>query len=97
MALGDFLSNQSLGSWADEMDAQPMPAVAPTYQVNRNREDRGDREFGEKRSFTQPSWENARSGGGMGMGGGMGDRGASYGRSGRSMCKRDTETHVMGD
>jgi translation initiation factor 4B len=27
MALGDFLADQSLGSWADEMEDAPMPGV----------------------------------------------------------------------
>jgi translation initiation factor 4B len=70
MALGDFLANQSLGSWADEMDSQPLPSATSSYS-----RDRGD---GERRAFTQPSWENARASGGS-MGGGMADRGASYG------------------
>ncbi|KAK5115841.1 hypothetical protein LTR85_009435 [Meristemomyces frigidus] len=71
MNLGDFLTNQSLGSWADEMDSQPIPSAPSGYGR--------DRDTGEKRSFTQPAWGEARSGGGMG-GGGMGDRGASYDR-----------------
>ncbi|KAK3623008.1 Eukaryotic translation initiation factor 4B [Elasticomyces elasticus] len=88
MNLGEFLTNQSLGSWADEMDAQPLPS-APSGYASRSRDDRGgDRDGGEKRSFTQPSWENARTGSGMGGGmsggmsggsmRGMGDRNASY-------------------
>ncbi|KAK5167676.1 Eukaryotic translation initiation factor 4B [Saxophila tyrrhenica] len=76
MNLGEFLTNQSLGSWADEMETQPMPA-APSGGYSR------DREGGERRGFTQPAWESARSGsgfgGGMGGGMGMGDRGASFG------------------
>lgn len=72
----------ALGSWADEMDSQPLPAVPASSYASRDRGDRGDRDGGERRAFTQPSWENARSGSGMGGGmerGGMGDRGASYG------------------
>ncbi|KAK4546431.1 hypothetical protein LTR36_002108 [Oleoguttula mirabilis] len=74
MNLGEFLTNQSLGSWADEMDSQPIPAAASGYGR--------DRDGGEKRSFTQPAWGEARGGSGMGggAGGGMGDRGASYDR-----------------
>ena len=70
----------ALGSWADEMDAQPLPAVPAPFGA---RGDRGDRE--ERRAFTQPAWETARTGSGVGggmdrgMGGGMGARGASYG------------------
>jgi len=69
MALGDFLNNQSLGSWADEMESQPLPAV-PSYG--------GSRDTGERRAFTQPSWGEARApresrGGDM-----MGDRGMSF-------------------
>ena len=66
------------------MDSQPLPA-ASSY-ASRDRGDRGDRDGGERRAFTQPTWENARTGSGMGggmgggssMGGGMGGRGASY-------------------
>lgn len=78
MNLGEFLTNQSLGSWADEMDSQPIPSAPSGYGR--------DRDMGEKRSFTQPAWGEARSG--SGMGGGMGDRGASYGKSPatRSRC-----------
>jgi hypothetical protein len=59
------------------METQPIPAVPATYGAR----DRGDREGGERRAFTQPTWEKARTGSGVagGMGGGMGDRGASYG------------------
>ncbi|KAK4553838.1 Eukaryotic translation initiation factor 4B [Recurvomyces mirabilis] len=94
MNLGEFLTNQSLGSWADEMDAQPMPSAASGYSGNRDRGDR-DRDGGEKRSFTQPAWESARggasAGGGMGMGGGMGDRGASYGNLTYDVSQADVE------
>ncbi|PSK42996.1 hypothetical protein B9Z65_6950 [Elsinoe australis] len=31
MSLGDFLGDQSLGSWADEMDTQPMPAPSSGF------------------------------------------------------------------
>jgi len=61
MNLGAFLADQSLGSWADEMDSQPLPPASSGYGGAR------DRDGGEKRSFTQPSWE--RSGSGMGGGG----------------------------
>ncbi|EMC98083.1 hypothetical protein BAUCODRAFT_22920 [Baudoinia panamericana UAMH 10762] len=84
MNLGEFLTNQTLGSWADEMDSQPISMPTSTGYGSGGRD--RDRDGGEKRSFTQPAWESARSGGGMsgGMGGGMGDRGmgdrgASYG------------------
>lgn len=49
------------------MDSQPLPAVPSAYG-NRDR-DQG----GERRSFTQPAWGEARGAGGMN------DRGASYG------------------
>jgi translation initiation factor 4B len=80
MNLGEFLTNQSLGSWADEMDSQPLPAAPSGYSSTRDRGDR-DRDMGEKRSFTQPAWEMARTGSGVGggMSSGMGGRGASYG------------------
>ncbi|KAK4505166.1 hypothetical protein PRZ48_003129 [Zasmidium cellare] len=54
MALGDFLTNQSLGSWADEMDSVPVPA-ASGYGGAR------DRDQGERRTYTQPAWETARN------------------------------------
>ncbi|KAF2225891.1 hypothetical protein BDZ85DRAFT_72779 [Elsinoe ampelina] len=31
MSIGDFLTDQSLGSWADEMDGQPMPAPSSGF------------------------------------------------------------------
>lgn len=49
------------------MDSQPIPAMSGYGR---------DRDGGERRAFTQPSWE--RTGGGMGGGMGM-DRGSSYG------------------
>ena len=64
MNLGEFLNNQSLGSWADEMDSQPIPSASTGYGAR----DRGD--GGEKRSFTGPAWGEARSGSGMGASGG---------------------------
>jgi len=76
MNLGEFLTNQSLGSWADEMDSQPIPAVPSGWGAGGRDRDRGgdrDREPGERRAFTQPAWDQAR--GGSGMEG----RGASYG------------------
>ncbi|KAK6438739.1 Eukaryotic translation initiation factor 4B [Oleoguttula sp. CCFEE 5521] len=70
MALGDFLQNQTLGSWADEMDSQPLPSASSKYSAR-------DREGGD-RSFSQPTWERSGSnmgarGGDSGYGGG-GDR-----------------------
>ena len=56
----------ALGSWADEMDAQPLPSVPAPFGA------RGDRDRGERREYTQPAWETARTG--SGVGGGM-DRG----------------------
>ncbi|KAK4631514.1 putative eukaryotic translation initiation factor 4H [Fulvia fulva] len=79
MALGDFLGNQSLGSWADEMDSVPVPS-APSGYGARDRRDDGP---SERRAFNQPDWGSARAdarGPPSGMGGGMGDRGASYDR-----------------
>lgn len=49
------------------MDSQPIPAMSGYGR---------DRDGGERRAFTQPSWE--RTSGGMGGGMGM-DRGSSYG------------------
>ena len=36
---------------------------------------------GERRAFTQPNWGEARTGGGVGGGMGMGGRGPSFGKS----------------
>jgi len=66
MNLGEFLTNQSLGSWADEMDSQPLPLGPSGY---------GARDRGEQRSFTQPAWESARTSSSATMD----PRGASYG------------------
>lgn len=52
------------------MDSQPMP-TAPTGYGSR------DRDGGERRAFTQPAWDQARTG--TGVGGPMGGRGGSYG------------------
>ncbi|KAF2216567.1 hypothetical protein CERZMDRAFT_109428 [Cercospora zeae-maydis SCOH1-5] len=72
MALGDFLTNQSLGSWADEMESAPLPSM-PTSSGYGAR-DRGDRAPpGEGRAFATSSWERSASGMGGGFGG---DRGA---------------------
>ncbi|QIW95359.1 hypothetical protein AMS68_000877 [Peltaster fructicola] len=74
MALGDFLTNQALGSWADEMDSQPIPS-APAYSSGAGSAFGGG---SERRAFSsQQSW-----GGGADRParGGMGDRGASYDR-----------------
>ncbi|KZF26516.1 RNA-binding domain-containing protein [Xylona heveae TC161] len=35
MSLGDFLNDESLGSWADEMEDMPLPAPAPSYGSER--------------------------------------------------------------
>ncbi|KAF7449106.1 RNA-binding domain-containing protein [Pyrenophora tritici-repentis] len=35
MSLGDFLGDQSLGSWADEMEDAPMPGKLHTYSQPR--------------------------------------------------------------
>lgn len=65
MNLGEFLTNQSLGSWADEMDSQPIPAMGSGFGAR----DRGDRDGGERRAFTQPSWERSAGGNMEGRGG----------------------------
>lgn len=63
MALGDFLADQSLGSWADEMDAQPLPAAGSGYSARNAQRGAGDsREEG--RAMASSAWE--RSAGGIG-------------------------------
>ena len=80
------------------MDSQPLPS-ASSYSSR----DRGDRDGGERRAFTQPTWENARSGSGMGggmgssMGGGMGGRGASYGMYSSGSTHTITSTDGISD
>lgn len=76
MNLGEFLTNQSLGSWADEMDSQPLPAMS-TYSSAGNR----DRDQGERRGFSQANWGEAR---GSGSGSAMEGRGTSYGENERT-------------
>ncbi|KAI5357666.1 Putative RNA recognition motif domain, nucleotide-binding alpha-beta plait domain superfamily [Septoria linicola] len=88
MALGDFLTNQSLGSWADEMESAPLPSM-PTSSYgarDRDRGDRGDRgPPPESRALATSSWERTSSGvgggfgGDRGAGGGMGARGSDFG------------------
>ncbi|KAI6829441.1 RNA-binding domain-containing protein [Hortaea werneckii] len=68
MNLGAFLNDQSLGSWADEMDAQPLPPPPSTFGAR-------DRDA-PRREYAAPAWENARSGAGMGA------AGASFERQG---------------
>ena len=60
------------------MDSQPIPAVPAASGYGR------DRDGGERRAFTQPAWETARTG--SGMGGGMRGRGASYGMNTSRTC-----------
>lgn len=67
MNLGAFLNDQSLGSWADEMDAQPLPPPPSTFGAR-------DRDA-PRREYAAPAWENARSGAGMGA------AGASFGKA----------------
>lgn len=67
----------ALGSWADEMDSVPVPA-APSGGYGGARDRDGP---GERRAFTQPNWGEARTGGGVGGGMGMGGRGPSFGKS----------------
>lgn len=56
----------ALGSWADEMDSQPLPSAPPSGHSTMGRDG------GEKRGFGPAAWERQSSG--------MGDRaGSSYG------------------
>lgn len=63
MAIGDFLTDQSLGSWADEMDDQPMPTSSGFGGERRTGGGMGGA-FGGDRGF----------GNDRGGGGGFGDR-----------------------
>lgn len=88
MALGDFLKDQNLGSWADEMDSQPLPSAPSGYAARRG----DDRDGGERRAFTQPQWGEARTGGG-----GMGDRGASFGMTLRARTHHGQDADSTSD
>lgn len=65
MALGDFLADQSLGSWADEMDAQPLPSASGSGYSARNAQRGAGGEEG-NRALNTSAWE--RSAGGVGGG-----------------------------
>jgi hypothetical protein len=59
------------------METQPIPSAVPAGGYGSR-----DRDGGERRAFTQPAWEQARTGSGVGGGmGGMGGRGSSYGKA----------------
>ncbi|KAJ9618874.1 Eukaryotic translation initiation factor 4B [Taxawa tesnikishii (nom. ined.)] len=66
MSIGDFLADQSLGSWADEMDSVPVPA-APSYGAGRSGAftggfggDRGAGGFGDRGGFAERPRSNFR-------------------------------------
>ncbi|GAB7363984.1 hypothetical protein MBLNU230_g4544t1 [Neophaeotheca triangularis] len=69
MNLGTFLADQSLGSWADEMDSQPLPSAPSSGYSSMNRDGGGER-----RGFGTGAWERSASG--------TGDRaGSGYART----------------
>lgn len=83
--LTDALSDENsqiaaLGSWADEMDAQPLPAAGSGYSArNAQRGAGGDREEG--RAMASSAWE--RSAGGIGGGSSSAGRVAGFGKASR--------------
>jgi hypothetical protein len=69
--------NIALGSWADEMDAQPLPAAGSGYSARNAQRGAGDsREEG--RAMASSAWE--RSAGGIG-GAPSGQRVAGFGKT----------------
>ena len=69
-------SGKALGSWADEMDSQPIPSATSGYGS-------GSRDPGERRAFTQP-WGGDSRGGDRGGSMSMGGRAPSFGMSNTS-------------
>ena len=72
--LDEGSQNVALGSWADEMDAQPLPAAGSGYSARNAQRGAGDREEG--RAMAASAWE--RTAGGIG-GGPSGQRVAGFG------------------
>lgn len=72
--LDESSQNVALGSWADEMDAQPLPAAGSGYSARNAQRGAGDREEG--RAMAASAWE--RTAGGIG-GGPSGQRVAGFG------------------
>jgi hypothetical protein len=69
--------NAALGSWADEMDAQPLPAAGSGYSARNAQRGAGDsREEG--RAMASSAWE--RTAGGIG-GAPSGQRVAGFGKA----------------
>ena len=68
--------NVALGSWADEMDAQPLPAAGSGYSARNAQRGAGDREEG--RAMASSAWE--RTAGGIG-GAPSGQRVAGFGKT----------------
>jgi len=70
--------NVALGSWADEMDAQPLPAAGSGYSARNAQRGAGDsREEG--RAMATSAWE--RTAGGVGGGAPSGQRVAGFGKT----------------
>ena len=78
-ALNQHSHIAALGSWADEMDAQPLPAAGSGYSARNAQRGAGDREEG--RAMASSAWE--RSAGGIG-GPSAGQRVAGFGMITRS-------------
>ncbi|KAG9843756.1 hypothetical protein KCU98_g7824, partial [Aureobasidium melanogenum] len=60
LSLGDFLNDQSLGSWADEMETAPLPASTP-YQSSRTNTSSGG--WGASSRAAAPAGDDAPAGG----------------------------------
>ncbi|KEQ90191.1 hypothetical protein AUEXF2481DRAFT_45337 [Aureobasidium subglaciale EXF-2481] len=61
LSLGDFLNDQSLGSWADEMETAPLPGTTP-YQSSRTNTSSGGG-WGASSRSAAPAGDDAAAGG----------------------------------
>jgi hypothetical protein len=68
----------ALGSWADEMDAQPLPAAGSGYSARNAQRGAGGDSREEGRAMATSAWE--RTAGGVGGGAPSGQRVAGFGK-----------------
>ncbi|KAJ5611790.1 hypothetical protein N7528_008895 [Penicillium herquei] len=62
MSIGNFLADESLGSWADEMEDMPLPS-APAMTSSFDRRPAGGMGYGSSNSFGAPPFERETRGG----------------------------------